>query len=775
MGGAELRCDMPARIILVVGDQVREVAAGYHEMRPGSDGLCCRATVRAAGVAFGVDDVYSWCDAGLRLRRRVTVSVPGAPPEPVPPGAAAPDAAPDEPAVAGFASSFAWQPGPAVTGTTVAEPLWFLPGCVYGRNRHAPAGAIAATIGQDPVLVREDRLALPLAARYDRDSGVLVGLFHQCATGQTVEADDFLPVLVSEQLGVGSFGDLSADHLGFSFPGSEGMVSYPPMWAAGIGNSQADSPVNPFSFPADYQPQGWARRYHPVRDGFAHDYQLITVVAGAASFTDFVRTAWRTAWSLAAPRPRYVDTAAVERVSVELLAASVITDPEPGDREPDGREPDGRQAGHLEHDDLAPPAREARDPEHNDLASPAREAGDPAAPVPAGPAPPPTGIPTWIDVFTGRPGRLQDTFSAGFVGRNLEVAQVLLQAAEEHGQPGWERLGRAITDFWVRRSGDGLCHTEWDRRQRAWTDTDHNQRTWTDAGPAAGVVYLRDQSEARTAVLRTVAWLRSRSRDQPEWLAWCLGYARWLTGHLNADGSLCRSYRLDGTPADTSVNDGIHAAGFLARLCSVTGDPAWLAVAERVGDFYWSAFHASGTFVGGTLDNPNCCDREAASLALDAYLALHEAGGGQHWLTRARLAADFCESWIIGWDIPMTAADQREDRFFGRSVSPAGLALITLGFSAVDTYLSGHVGDFLRLAELTGDDHYTEVAQLLLHNTKQMVQIAAEYGYAAPGYQIEHWAIGRGRGYGLNSGWLPWVSTSHVRGIWAARDHGVPA
>jgi hypothetical protein len=34
-------------------------------------------------------------------------------------------------------------------------------------------------------------------------------------------------------------------------------------------------------------------------------------------------------------------------------------------------------------------------------------------------------------------------------------------------------------------------------------------------------------------------------------------------------------------------------------------------------------------------------------------------------------------------------------------------------------------------------------------------------------------AIGRGRGYGLNSGWLPWVSTSHVLGIWDAEDAGL--
>jgi len=80
------------------------------------------------------------------------------------------------------------------------------------------------------------------------------------------------------------------------------------------------------------------------------------------------------------------------------------------------------------------------------------------------------------------------------------------------------------------------------------------------------------------------------------------------------------------------------------------------------------------------------------------------------------------------------------------------------------------VGDFLRLADLIGDDHYTEVTRLPLHNTKQMVQVKSQYGYQPPGYQIEHRAIGQGRGYGLNSGWLRWVSMSHVPGIWAAGD-----
>jgi hypothetical protein len=713
-GVTVLRSPQPVRISLFPApDGAGELAAGYAQVQLRSNRLAGRAVLRAGRARFRIEDVFSWADPGLRLHRQVRVRLDE--------GAQAPPE--------GFASWFGWR-------LTADTPQWLLPGCVYGRNEHAPGYAIGAALGRPgskqgraSVLVREDRLALPFAAGYDPAAALFISLINERPDGGTITDDDLAPVAVSDGLRFGAFGDLSAGELGYRYPGTEGTVSYPPMWTAGIGNSQADSPVNPFpevsgprvGTPAEaagdpWRGAAWARRYHPVTDGFEHACRLLTVVAPAGSFPDFVRRAWRLGWDQHGPQLRRADLPAVERVSLELLAASVI------------------------HDG------------------------------------PPPGIPTWIDVFTGQPGRWQDTLSVGFVGRNLEVAATLMQAAARHGQPGWGQLGAAMIDSWLAVAGgsEGLCHTEWDRTRRCWVD-----------GGQPGLVYLRDQSEARMAVLAAAAWLRSRlggprpggpqQPNWPRWLDWCVAYARWLAAHVSPEGALGRSYHLDGRPADPSVNDGIHAAAFLARLAGVTGDPEHIELAERIASYYWDTFHADGVFIGGTLDNPNCYDREAATLALDAYLAVHAVTGQPRWLAAAQLAADFCETWIVGWDVPMAAADSAGPPFFDSAAWATGLGLITLGFSAVDTYLARHVGDFLRLAELTGDRHYAEVADLLLHNTKQMVQLAAEYGYTRPGYQIEHWSIGRGRGYGLNSGWLPWVATAHVIGIWAAEDDNGPA
>jgi hypothetical protein len=356
---------------------------------------------------------------------------------------------------------------------------------------------------------------------------------------------------------------------------------------------------------------------------------------------------------------------------------------------------------------------------------------------------------------------VQDTFSGGFVGRNLEVAYALLVGAERFGEPRWREQAEAMVAFWLSHGGPGgLCHTDYDRATRRWVDAGSTR-------DGAAFVYLRDQTEAHAGVLRAAVHEAAHGRPRPDWLTWCRSYGDWLLRHRNADGTLSRAYRLDGAIAADGTNDGVHAVTYLAELAEATGEAGYASAAVELGEVYWRRYHERLDFYGGTLDNPNCADREAATVALEAYLALHRTTGERRWLAAATVAADIVETWLVCWDIPMGAAHGRHV-FYDERAGTVGLSLITLGFSAVDNYLSRHVGDLLALERATGDPHYGEVARLALHNTKRTVQLAGEYGYARDGMQIEHWSLGRGRGYGLNSGWLPWVSTSHLLGIWAS-------
>jgi hypothetical protein len=368
------------------------------------------------------------------------------------------------------------------------------------------------------------------------------------------------------------------------------------------------------------------------------------------------------------------------------------------------------------------------------------------------------GIPTWIDCFSGGTGRLQNTFGIGFVSRNLEAASLLLRYGRRMGNSDMVSRGTEILDFWTARSGFGLSHTEYNPATRAWTDAEEE---------GAPCVYLRDQSESRRACLQAWQHEQEHGVSHLAWLQWAKSFGDWLMSREETDTELCRAYRLDGTPVSTALSDCSHVVPFLLALDRTAGATTYTRLAQKKARLMWEKLHRSRTFIGGTLDNPNCTDKEGAALAFEAYLALFEATGARRWLLAAEEAARVCETWIFEWNVPMPT--DSPERFFPPGRTTVGFQLITTGFSAFDVYLTRHVGEFARLARYTGDGHYLEIAKILLHNTKSTIQLDSEYGYARPGMQIEHWSMGRGRGFGLNSGWLPWVSTSHLISIDSAR------
>jgi hypothetical protein len=86
--------------------------------------------------------------------------------------------------------------------------------------------------------------------------------------------------------------------------------------------------------------------------------------------------------------------------------------------------------------------------------------------------------------------------------------------------------------------------------------------------------------------------------------------------------------------------------------------------------------------------------------------------------------------------------------------------------------MAGDVDKYARLSVYTGDQHYLDVARILLHNTKNMVALPGRlYDLAGPGWQQEHWGMTTQRGMGSASrAWLPWATVNHLEGILALED-----
>lgn len=278
---------------------------------------------------------------------------------------------------------------------------------------------------------------------------------------------------------------------------------------------------------------------------------------------------------------------------------------------------------------------------------------------------------------------------------------------------------------------------------------------------------LRSLCEGGQGVLR--AWRREHEagREHDGWLRWCEALGGWLCGQAQQGGGLPRSWR-DGTAevTDPDPRAGYVAAPFLGALYETTGEQRLLDVALAAAEVAWEGGGARSQFTGGTLDHSGALDKEAATLSLEAHLVLHGLTGEPRWLERAVAAADVAETWIYLWDVPMPVDADPERLHWRTGASTVGCQLIGTGHSLVDMYMAVDVASFARLAQLTGDAHYRDVAHLLLHGTKTMVAAPGRtQGLVGPGWQQEHWSLAPPRGMSRERAWLPWVATSQLRGL----------
>jgi hypothetical protein len=95
--------------------------------------------------------------------------------------------------------------------------------------------------------------------------------------------------------------------------------------------------------------------------------------------------------------------------------------------------------------------------------------------------------------------------------------------------------------------------------------------------------------------------------------------------------------------------------------------------------------------------------------------------------------------------------------------------ITTRGAGGVDEYLDWSASSYAKLYRYSKDQHYLDVARILLHNTKSMVALPGrQYDMKGIGWQQESWRMGpggNGRGVGGHRFWLPWISANHLFSI----------
>ena len=454
----------------------------------------------------------------------------------------------------------------------------------------------------------------------------------------------------------------------------------------------------------------WVRRYHPISQGVAHAYQVSFRFGQNESFRDVERDAWRWAWNTLKPPVYYIDVDQMRRVLTDHLESTAATI-------------DGR-----------------------------------------------TAIPFVLSTMVDDLQWNWTMVAMGFVGKNVECADELLREGDRDQTARGQKMrqtGLAIISSLIQALPTvPLQGTGYDLKTGKPWEPEHD---WL-------APWLRNATEDMRVLMLAYRRERAQGRQHPEWFNWVKQYADWLIQQQREDGSFPRRWKRGSNEVqEASGTTSYNPVPLLVLMSEETGDAKYKQSALRAAEYVWSNFGTRGVFVGGAIDNPNITDKEAGMLSMEAYLSLYDSTKDPKWLERAKAAANFAESWIWIWNLPMPPDQDDAKLHYKKGVPTVGVQGITAAASGgVDEYLDWAVPSYAKLYKLTGDQHYLDVARVLLHDTKSMVALPGrQYDVKGIGWQQEGWSVGPGsrRGIGGHRFWLPWISANHLHGIMALEEY----
>lgn len=354
----------------------------------------------------------------------------------------------------------------------------------------------------------------------------------------------------------------------------------------------------------------------------------------------------------------------------------------------------------------------------------------------------------------------QHILEYGFTGREINAAW---NTAKEYGKE-WLIRGEKVINFFLKN-----CTTE-----NGWVfslyDLEKGTPFYSCGDPEAPKLhyisrkrekgnYLRTMVEPMNDVFEAFVFYDSIGIRHTEWLEKVAKFAEFLLNKQNKDGSWYRAYQQNGLMADVGGDEELSEIQKIEGRKAATAIPLifltniydyftgqgkdadqYLESAKKAGDYVLEHIVSLEHYQGGTLDNPNVVDKEAAQYAMAGLYHLYIATREKRYLQGSIMAAKQFVTWNYIWNAPVLENTILCEKKF-KTKGCGGINSIW-GGGVVDIYSLFHIGELYLIGKETEDDFMCQMADWIAKGTQQIMSYPDDtMGFTDDGMQPEGFGI----------------------------------